>query len=248
MNKIINFNDALYIATAIDNWKQITDKHEVSIWTDGDWDDYYFIFSRREGESGAMRMEVISLQDKTYLNLFKPSRITECGKVMWNSVARSSTTKISTDELIEMLSIHGIEVTDTDVYTSDEARNTLKGNMHYKYKSSSGLYDDIFNMAYNYIAKQNKNGFVAEFSDASIDEYVKNVYSGKYKAFEDIFVKLLIDYYKDMPYEIKLRLETYIKHDDNPLCPKECIGTALLQAFIKFDYVNIHEKTYNGRI
>lgn len=43
-----------------------------------------------------------------------------------------------------------------------------------------------------------------------------------------------------------MKTRQYIKHNENPFCPKECIGTALVQAFVKFDYIDLHNKPYEG--
>ena len=238
----LEFDNALYIVSALGEWYQITNREDVTRWTSGDWDDYYFVFERNAGNEGSMRLEFIALGKKTYMNLFKPNRLTQCGKIIWSSTIRSECPKLPIDELKNMLYKIGIQIKDSSVYS--QPKNT---GFKYQYKKSSNLYEDIFNMAYEYIGLQNKAGNV-EYDDATIDEYVGNLYDGRYNDFEDLFVKSLINYYTDMPYGIKIRLQEYIKHDNNPLCPKECIGTALVQAFIKYDYVDIHHKEYEGHI
>jgi hypothetical protein len=119
----------------------------------------------------------------------------------------------------------------------------------YTYKKATGYYEDIFNMAYEFIKMQHEIGQDNWFSTKAIDRYVSDSFSKEpYKNFEDTFVKMLIRYYDDMPYGILVDLKEYIKHNENPLCPKECIGTALVQAFVKFDYVDLHNKPYEGHI
>lgn len=293
--------DALYIAMAarIDStdWKQITDPHEISIWTDGDWDDYYFVFELKRN-TGSMRMETIALQQKTYVNLYCPDRLTRCGKVMWRDIIRTETDKLSIAELAEILDKYGITLEDSSVYSAKEAEtdylvnhkyttsqqaekpfamppvlpkqkgwkykeyleskkskpqqqpetnSTKDKKFEYTYNKATGIYDDIFNMSYEFIKMRHECGD-CRFTTDAIDSYVGNLYRGPYRDFEDTFVQMLINYYDDMPYHIKIRLEEYIKHNNNPLCPKECIGTALVQAFIKFDYVDIHGRPYDGHI
>lgn len=133
----------------------------------------------------------------------------------------------------------GISCSDSSDYCDDETCevNEPVGTasiFHYTYTRAEGLYDDIYNMSLEYIRRENAMGNI-DFTDDILHEYVTSLYRGPYKDFEDLFVKQLIDYYVDMPYGIKVRLQEYIKHNENPLCPKEAIGTALVQAFMTFD-------------
>ena len=79
--KDVIFENVLYIAMSIGKWHQLTDETELSNWTSGDWDEYYFVFEH-QNFTGTMRVEFISLQDKMYVNLYKPNEITKCGKIM----------------------------------------------------------------------------------------------------------------------------------------------------------------------
>lgn len=248
--KDVIFENVLYIAMSIGKWQQLTDKSELSRWTSSDWDEYYFVFEH-QNLTGTMRVDFISLQDKTYVNFYKPSKVTKCGKIMWSSIWRLQFQKISLEELIRTFKIYGLYIIDDSLYSANlysTEKEPEEINFHYQFKKSSGLYEDVFNMAYEYIKMKHNLADDNWFSTKAIDNYVSTLYEGPYKDFEDTFVKMLIDYYKDMPYHVKIRLEEYIKHNENPLCPKECIGTALVQAFIKFDYEDIHEKVYEGHI
>ena len=277
-------NNVLYIASAVahsskDKWQQITDSWEVTCWTSGDWDDYYFVFEYARGKQGQMRMETIALQDKTYVNLFKPDKLTSCGKIIWSCIMRTECEKLSLSELEDVLAKYSINLKDTSVYSAKKGysedlkddsfvsssnadsriffkmppvlpkkNNEIKQKkFEYTYKKATGYFEDIFNMSYELIKVRHECGD-SRFTVEAIDEYVGKLYHGPFKDFEDNFVQMLINYYNDMPYGILVDLKEYIKHNENPLCPKECIGTALVQAFVKFDYIDLHNKQYEGHI
>ena len=80
--------------------------------------------------------------------------------------------------------------------------------------------------------EQHKLGH-SNFSNKLLKLYA-NLYNGMLFKFEYEYVQMLLNHYKDMPYGIRLRLKEYLKHDGNPLVPKENIGTALAQSFIEY--------------
>lgn len=110
------------------------------------------------------------------------------------------------------------------------------------------LYDDIFNTTFNFIDKcHNEN--IPGYTDDDLDKHIAmDLNSDEYKGEENTLVSALLSEYPKMDYRTQAQLKEYIKRNDNALCAKETIGTALVQAFVKYDYEKIHNKKYEGHI
>lgn len=115
-------------------------------------------------------------------------------------------------------------------------------------KEGKRLYNDIFNKLYKYLLKSNelnKEGY----SNEDINNYFhQDLNSDSFRKNENKVVEELFEEYPDMAWSTKSQLIEYIKRNDNALCSKELIGTALYQAFVKFVYIHIEHRKYEGHV
>lgn len=126
----------------------------------------------------------------------------------------------------------------------------MKTLVQYIKESKDGkiLYNDIFNKLYKYLLKSNKENKKG-YSDKEIDDYFhQDLNSDSFKENENKVVEELFEEYPDMDWSTKSQLIEYIKRNDNALCAKELIGTALYQAFVKFVYIHIQHIKYEGHV
>lgn len=103
-------DNILYALTRGSNFRQITDKDYLCGWTDGDWSDYYYVFTNDNG----LCIEFIDGADgKLWVTVFRPSL--DC-IWLWSGIMKFTTEKMSYIQLRKFLGRYGIWIENESIY------------------------------------------------------------------------------------------------------------------------------------
>lgn len=107
-------DNVLYALTRGSKFRQITDKDYLMGWTDGDWSDYYYVFTNDNG----LRIEFVDGADgKLWVTVFRPSL--DC-VWLWSGIMKFTTEKMSYVQLHKFLGRYDIFIEDKLVYTKKD--------------------------------------------------------------------------------------------------------------------------------
>ena len=110
-------DNVLYALTRGSKFKQISDKDYISGWTDGDWSDYYYVFTNDNG----LRIEFVDGADgKLWVTVFRPSL--DC-VWSWSGIMKFTTERMSYIQLRKFLGRYDMLFDDKMVYAKRELFN-----------------------------------------------------------------------------------------------------------------------------
>lgn len=108
-------DNVMYALSRNSKFTQISDKDEVRGWTDGDWGDYYYVFSNGHG----LRIEFVDGPDdgKLWVTVFRPSLDNVW---LWTGIMKFTCPRMSFNMLSSFLSRFDIVVDDKLVYAKKD--------------------------------------------------------------------------------------------------------------------------------
>ena len=106
----------LLLGNLKDTPKQITDRHEVTCWTDGDWKEYYYVFEI----GGDLRAEIVDGYNHIWFGLFTWEYLNEHTPKFWHDIIKDKDERVSYDELVNILSKIGVKLDAPEVYKNNK--------------------------------------------------------------------------------------------------------------------------------
>ena len=160
-----------------DTPKQITDKMEVSRWTDGDWDRYYYVFEIGED----LRAEIVDGENHLWFGLFTWERLRNSGDKFWHDIVKDKDARLTYDEFIDKLAVIGVTIDAPDVLKKTVRRPIMPINISDEFFQSTGYDSDCeITIKRKYDTLGNVMRWMAAYGPEDYDKLTKENYKSNH--------------------------------------------------------------------